>query len=137
VGVFGSQSAEISSSTLDLIFNKVEIAIENLNETSDSIKDLGDIIPWPPTFVWDIAFNDNTSISLIYSKDQNVLAAINGTWKASEFGLSGDEIIDFPQFEYEYHSQYVPLPFLILDETAELQILDAVNSYVDLVSGEF
>lgn len=137
VGVFGSQSEEISSSTLDLIFNKFEIAIEDLNETSDSIKDLGDITPWPPTFVWDIAFNDNTSISLIYSKDQYVLAAINGTWTASEFGLSGEEIIEFPQFEYEYHSQDVPLPFLILDETAELQVLDAVNSYVDLVSVEF
>ncbi|MFX0124365.1 MAG: hypothetical protein ACFFAE_12055 [Candidatus Hodarchaeota archaeon] len=137
VGVFGSRSEEISSSILNSIFNKFEIAIEDLNETSDSIKDLGDIEPWPPTFVWDIAFNDNTSISLIYSKDQHVLAAINGTWTASEYGLSGDEIIEFPQFEYEYHSQYVPLPFLILNETAELQVLDAVNSYVDLVSGQF
>jgi hypothetical protein len=137
VGVFGSQSEEISSSTLDFIFNEFEIAIEDLNETSDSIKDLGDIAPWPPTFIWDIAFNDNTSISLIYSKDQHVLAAINGTWTVSEFGLSGEEIIEFPQFEYEYHSQYVPLPFLILDETAELQVLDAVNSYVDLISVEF
>lgn len=137
VGVFGSQSEEISSSTLNLIFNKFEIAIEDLNETSASIKDLGDLIPWPPTFIWDIAFDDNTSISLIYSKDQHVLAAINGTWTASEYGLSGDEIIEFPQFEYEYHSQYVPLPFLILNETAEQHVLDAVNSYVDLVSGQF
>ncbi|MFX0174256.1 MAG: hypothetical protein ACFE9L_20440 [Candidatus Hodarchaeota archaeon] len=137
VGIFGSLSEEISPSTLDSIFTEFEIAIEDLNETSDSIKDLGDLTPWSPTFIWDIAFNDNTSISLIYSKDQHVIAAINGTWTASEYGLSGDEIIEFPQFEYEYHSQDVPLPFLILDETAELQVLDAVNSYVDLISGQF
>ncbi|UCG01980.1 MAG: hypothetical protein JSW11_20575 [Candidatus Heimdallarchaeota archaeon] len=137
VGVFGSQTEEISSSTLDSIFTKFEIAIEDLNETSDTITGLGDITPCPPTFVWDIAFNDNTSISLMYSKDQHVLAAINGTWTASEYGLSGEDIIEFPQFEYEYHSQEVPLPFLILDETAEQHVLDAVNTYVDLVSGPF
>jgi hypothetical protein len=137
VGVFGSLSENVSSSTLDSIFNGFELAIEDLNETSDSKKDLGDITPWPPTFVWDIAFKDNTSISLIYSKDQHVLAAINGTWTVSEFGLSGNEIIEFPQFEYEYHSQDVPLPFLILDETAEQHVLNAVNSYVDLISGQF
>jgi hypothetical protein len=137
VGVFGSQSEEISSSTLESVFNEFDIAIEDLNETSDTIKDLGDITPWPPSFVWDIAFNDNTSISLIFSEEQHVLAAINGTWTASEYGLSGNEIIEFPQFEYEYHSQNIPLPFLILNETAELKVLNAINSYVDLISVEF
>jgi hypothetical protein len=137
VGVFGSQTEEISSSSLSSIFNTFEIAMEDLNETSNSITDLGDITPWPPTFVWDIAFKDNTSISLMYSKNQHVLAAINGTWTASEYGLSGEEIIEFPQFEYEYHIQYVPLPFLILNETAELHVVDAVNSYVDLILGQF
>ena len=137
VGVFGSQTEEISSSILDSIFTNFEIAMEDLNETSDTIKGLGDIIPWPPTFVWDIAFKDNTSISLMYSKDQHVLAAINGTWTASEYGLSGNETIEFPQFEYDYHSQDIPLPFLILDETTEQLVIDAVNTYVDLISGRF
>ena len=137
VGVFGSQTEEISSSTLDSIFTNFEIAMESLNETSNTINDLGDITPWPPTFVWDIAFKDNTSISLMYSKDQHVLAAINGTWTASEYGLTGNETIEFPQFEYEYHSQEVPLTFLILDETTEQLIINAINTYVDLVSGQF
>ena len=137
VGVFGSLSEEISSSTLDSIFTKFQLAMKDLNETSDSIKDPGDVNPWPPTFVWDIAFDDNTSISLMYSKDQNVLAAINGTWEASKYGLSEGEIIEFPCFEYEHHSQYVPFPFLILNETAENLVLDAVNSYVTLVSEQF
>ncbi|MFW9903811.1 MAG: hypothetical protein ACFFFH_05725 [Candidatus Thorarchaeota archaeon] len=137
VGVFGSQTEEISSSILDSIFTSFEIAMEDLNETSNTITGLGDITPWPPTFIWDIAFKDNTSISLMYSKDQHVLAAINGTWTASEYGLSGNEAIEFPQFEYEYHSQDVPIPFLILDETTEQFIIDAVNMYVDLISDQF
>ncbi|MFX0210413.1 MAG: hypothetical protein ACFFDT_30820 [Candidatus Hodarchaeota archaeon] len=137
VGVFGSQTEEISSSTLNSIFNTFEIAMEDLNETSNTIKGLDDITPWPPTFVWDIAFKDNSSISLMYSKDQHVLAAINGTWTASEYGLSGNETIEFPQFEYEYHSQDVPLTFLILDETTEQFVIDAVNTYVDLISDQF
>ncbi|MFX1507139.1 MAG: hypothetical protein ACFFDC_13750 [Promethearchaeota archaeon] len=137
VGVFGSQTEEISSSTLNSIFNTFEIAMEDLNETSITIKGLDDITPWPPTFVWDIAFDDNTSISLMYSKDQHVLAAINGTWTASEYGLSGNETIEFPQFEYEYHSQDIPLSFLILDETTEQLVIDAVNTYVDLISDQF
>jgi hypothetical protein len=137
VGVFGSQTEEISSSSLDSIFTNFKIAMEDLNETSNTIKGLGDINPWPPTFVWDIAFKDNTSISLMYSKDQHLLAAINGTWTASEYGLSGNKTIEFPQFEYEYHSHDIPLPFLILDETTEQLVIDAVNTYVDLVSGQF
>jgi hypothetical protein len=137
VGVFGSQSEKIPSTALYSIFNKFEIAMEDLNKTSASIKDIGDIAPWPPTFVWDIAFKDNTSISLVYSQAQSVLAAINGTWTGSEYGLSQGKLIEFPQFEYEHHSEYVIIPFLILDETAELHVIDAVNSYVNLISGQF
>lgn len=137
VGQFETKTEQIPSSTLKTVFIKFETAMVDLNKTSDSIKGFDDIEPWPPTFVWDIAFNDNSSISLIYSKEQHVLAAFNGTWTASEFGLSWTETIEFPQFEYEFNQQEVPIPFLILSEKAEIKVLKAIKTYVDSIASNF
>ena len=39
---------------------------------------------FPPTFLIDIDYEGGTSISVVYSQDQQLLGIIQGTWQVSE-----------------------------------------------------
>jgi len=72
---------DISQVDLDTVMSKFRGAIEVLNETNQTMTEIMDI--WPPSFICDIAYEDNTSLSLIFSKEKGVLSIVNGTWDIS------------------------------------------------------
>lgn len=76
-----AEIADISQVDLDTVMSKFRKAVEVLNDTSQTITDIMDI--WPPSFICDIAYEDNTSLSLIFSKEKGVLSIVNGTWELS------------------------------------------------------
>ncbi len=128
--VEGVDSGTIGSSAVGPIADALNATLDDLNTTAPTINET-DI--WPPTFLWDIAYSDNTSLSLVYSKDQGIIAAVNGTWTMSEWMLPGGVVIPFPQFEYEWF--VLESAFLVLDEEAEASVLSAIQSFIDLITG--
>jgi hypothetical protein len=128
--VEGVDSGIISSSAMGPIVDALNATLDDLNTTAPNI-DVMDI--WPPTFLWDIAYSDKTSLSLMYSKDQGILAAVNGTWTMSEWILPGGVIMPFPQFEYAW--LILESAFLVLDEEAETAVLSAIQFFIELIMG--
>jgi hypothetical protein len=81
--------ADISQEDLNDVMAHFRDAIKVLNDTSQTINDIMDI--WPPSFICDIAYDDGTSLSLMFSREYSVLSVLNGTWELSthtHFGIN-------------------------------------------------
>ena len=133
VGVFGQKTGTMNTSALNTVVNKFILALEGVTTNSTLVTSWNDIEPWPPIFWWDIAFEDNSSLSILYSKDQNVITAINGTWEMSEYGLNESTTVDFPNFEYNWEDDYYRA-FLELDTEGIQLILEAINIYLNQIA---
>ncbi|MFX0173300.1 MAG: hypothetical protein ACFE9L_15510 [Candidatus Hodarchaeota archaeon] len=83
--------ADIEQSTLNNVMGKFYDAISSLTEISDSVETIMDIIP--PTLIMDIAYEDNTSISLVFSKTAKVVGVINGTWTLTDHFHHGVQLL--------------------------------------------
>ncbi|MHA2232988.1 MAG: hypothetical protein ACXAB4_10890 [Candidatus Hodarchaeales archaeon] len=127
---FGVTFGTTTSSKLDIVVNAFETALSELETISETVSDWMDI--WPPTFMWDIAYSDGTSLSLVYSQEQHVIAVVNGTWSTSDCEVEPGIIVPFPSFEYNWTS-YNNRAFLVLDEASEGLVLSAIQAYIDLV----
>ncbi|MFX0183835.1 MAG: hypothetical protein ACFE95_12195 [Candidatus Hodarchaeota archaeon] len=84
--------ADIDQATLNSVMGKFYDAISSLTETSDTIETIMDI--FPPTLIMDIAYEDNTSISLMFSKTEQVVGVINGTWSLTEYVHHGVQLLE-------------------------------------------
>ncbi len=129
VGVFGQKTGIMNSSALTTIVDKFIYALEKTSTNSTLVTSWNDINPWPPMFWWDIAFDDSSSLSILYSKEQNMITAINGTWEMSEYGLNESTVIDFPHFEYNWEDDYYRA-FLNLNDEGTMIILEAISIYL-------
>ncbi|MFX0085086.1 MAG: hypothetical protein ACFFAU_05380 [Candidatus Hodarchaeota archaeon] len=130
IHISGADSIIINTTEFISVTDSFEIAMEGLN-VSSTITDWTNI--WPPTFMWDIAFNDNTSLSLVYSQTQSVIAAVNGTWEMSSFGFGDPPVfIDFPNFEYNWE-EYDKRKYLVLDNESEILVLNAIQAFYDMI----
>ncbi|MFX1516459.1 MAG: hypothetical protein ACFFC6_09120 [Promethearchaeota archaeon] len=101
-------------------------ALEVLNDTSKTITDIDDI--WPPSFICDIAYEDETSLSIIFSKEHNILSVVNGTWELSQ------------HTHHEIHTvnvayNYDDLVFLPITDVQP--ILTAIQSFEQLIYATF
>jgi len=69
------------------IMKSLRTEIEKLNNTIDnsSIDFQRDIIPPPTYFSIDIAYEDNTTLSIFYAETYQILGIINGTWDPSDY----------------------------------------------------
>lgn len=87
-----AEIANISQQTLNNALSGFRDAIEVLNVTSSSITDIDQIRP--PTFMCDIAYEDGTCLSIIFSKQHEVISIYNGTWELSTYTHFGIKQID-------------------------------------------
>ncbi len=132
VGIFGQKTGYIDNIELSSVVGGFISVLQITDKNSSSVTDWNEISPWPPTFWWDIAFDDNTSISILYSKEQKMITAINGTWEMSSFGLNETTFIDFPNFEYNW-DDYVYQAFLELDTAMQATINDVIDLYLTIL----
>jgi len=118
--------AEINQNMLNSVMADFRNSLSVLNDTSTIIDDLGDIMPL--TFLIDIAYEDNTSISVIYSKEHNLVSVINGTWILSEYPHHG---IHSVITDYDYNSSL----FFPLEDSS--LILTALENFANLIYATF
>jgi hypothetical protein len=130
---FRMKTVENDPEALNSVAENFENALHGLEDISASLTSLDDI--WPITFLWDIAYSDSTSLSLIYSQEYHVIAAINGTWIMDEMKLL-DKTVPFPYFQYD-ENHYDSVNFLELDPTTETLVTAAIQSYIDMTVGAF
>lgn len=129
--ISGVNFGETTSSELNYVVDAFETALNDLDTASETVSDWMDI--WPPTFLWDIAYSDGTSLSLVYSQEQRVIAAVNGTWSTSDFEVEPGIIVPFPDVKYNWTS-YDNRAYLVLDDASEALVLSAIQLYIDLVA---
>ncbi|MHA1228822.1 MAG: hypothetical protein ACTSR2_09665 [Candidatus Hodarchaeales archaeon] len=86
-----AEIATINSSEFNQVMTSFRDAIAALNDTSTNTS-INDI--WPPTFLIDIAYDNGSSLSIVYSKEHNMLSVVNGTWTLSSFEHFGIKAID-------------------------------------------
>jgi hypothetical protein len=121
-----AEFADIDQENLNDVMSQFRGAITVLNDTTSIITDIMQI--WPPTFFCDIAYEDGTSLSLMFSKEYGVLSVLNGTWELSPHEWYGSDVIIF---NYS-HDDLVFLPI------ADIQlILTAIQSVENLIYETF
>ncbi|MHA1967237.1 MAG: hypothetical protein ACW964_05500 [Candidatus Hodarchaeales archaeon] len=132
VHVLGANSTIINTNEFISVTDNFEIAMRGLDNVSAEVENWNDIMP--TTFMWDIAFDDNTSLSLVYSQERKVMAAVNGTWEMSSFGFGDDPpiFIDFPNFEYDWE-EYDNRKYLVLDEESDALIQAAILNFYNMI----
>lgn len=87
---------EVSQSSLNSVMAGFRTAVSNIGDYSQ-ITNIDDI--WPPDFLIDIGYEDGTSFSLVYSKEEQVLSFLNGTWELAPFYRYGIQVL---MFNYEF-----------------------------------
>ena len=122
--------ADINPYELAGIANGFENALVGLDEISTDITIWDNI--WPPTFLWDIAYIDGSSLSLIYSREYHVIAAINGTWTRSGDMYLG---VMFPNFSYSTHSYETA--YFVLGTASEALIESVIIDFQNMITGAF
>lgn len=118
--------SEISQQDVNTVMGKFRGAISDVNDTSQSYTDIMQI--WPPSFICDIAYEDGSSLSLMFSKDHQVLSVLNGTWELSQWKHHGINVISF---NYSYDD----LVFLPISDL--YQMLEAIQSFENLIYATF
>jgi len=112
---------------LNSVIDEFEAALTPLDELSTSVTGFMEI--FPPTFLYDIAYEDGNSTSIIYSQDYHVLAIINGTWDAME---------SYPvQIGFSYSTDFDDAAFFDLDGETEVAVTAAIQSFHDLITGAY
>ncbi|MFW9930236.1 MAG: hypothetical protein ACFFD1_12650 [Candidatus Thorarchaeota archaeon] len=130
----GLEFALTDSGQLKTVADKFIQAMENLDNQSETINSWDDF--WPPTFLWDIAFKDGTSLSLVYSQEKHVFAAVNGTYTMQETEIVPGSVIQFAQFHYDWDN-YNDRKYFDLDAENEALIVNGIASYLSMINSAF
>jgi hypothetical protein len=106
---------DIDRQDLNTVMVNFRGAITVLNDTNQSLTDIMQI--WPPTFICDVAYEDGTSLSLMFSKEHQVLSVLNGTWTLSQwhhyginsliFNYSDDDLVFLPLSDMQLFLQAI------------------------------
>jgi len=118
--------ADIDQLAVNKVMADFRNSLKVLNDTSTLINNLGELLPL--TFLIDIAYEDNTSLSVIYSQEHNLVSVVNGTWTLSENLHQGIHQIEM---DYSYDSL---LFFPLEDPTL---ILTALENFANLLYTTF
>ncbi|MFX0116607.1 MAG: hypothetical protein ACFFB3_18810 [Candidatus Hodarchaeota archaeon] len=131
---FRMETAEIDPLILELVADSFEMALNDLEDVSADLKELEDV--WPATFIWDIAYSDFTALTLVYSQERHVIAAVNGTWTLIEIEIAPGHFVPYPEFQYD-ENIFGELSFLELDDASEVLVATAIQSYIDMTVSAF
>ncbi len=117
-----AESGSIDLDKVTMILVSFEDLIDDLNETS--VVNFQDV--FPPTFMVDMALDDNTSLSLVFSAEHKVLGVVNGTWKQSSFERWG---VEFPVFTLDS----APVFFTLTDSQVS-RVLSIIQNFEALIT---
>ena len=120
-----AELADIDQQDLNDVMADFRGALEVLNDTNPSLN-MTDI--WPPSFICDIAYEDETSLSLVFSKEHNVLSVVNGTWELSQHTHHGIHTVNVA---YNYDD----LVFLPITDVQ--LIISAIQSFEQFIYDTF
>ena len=73
--------ANISQNDLNSVMAEFRLAISEVENVSEEITEIEQLLP--TSFICDIAYEDGTSLSLVFSTEHEVLGVVNGTWTAT------------------------------------------------------
>ena len=73
-----AEIANISQQDLNSVMANFRGAISEVEDPSETYTSIDQILP--TSFICDIAYEDNTSLSLVFSSKYKVLGVMNGTW---------------------------------------------------------
>ncbi|MHA1975002.1 MAG: hypothetical protein ACTSW1_18575 [Candidatus Hodarchaeales archaeon] len=121
-----AEISSINTSEFNEIMTGFRNAIAVLNDTNTTIDNLIEI--WPPTFMIDIAYDNGSALSIVYSKEHDMLSVVNGTWVLSEHENFGIRVIDVTM---DYNS----LVFFPLKDTSLM--LKALQDFANYIYGVF
>ena len=88
--------ANISQNELNTVMAIFRSAISDVENISKDFTTIGQLLP--TSFVCDIAYEDGTSLSLVFSKEHSVLGVVNGTWTASTHNHHGLPMISLSHY---------------------------------------
>ena len=118
--------ADIDQLDVNHILADFRNSLSVLNDTSTLIDNLGELLPL--TFLIDIAYEDNSSVSVIYSKEHNLVSVINGTWTLSEHLFHGIH-------QVEMYYNYDSLLFFPLEDPS--LVLTSLENFAELIYTTF
>ncbi|MFW9777438.1 MAG: hypothetical protein ACFFE8_01210 [Candidatus Heimdallarchaeota archaeon] len=84
--------AYIDQNDLNQVFTKFRAAITPINESTDQITNLTEI--WPPTYLMDLAYDNGSSLSLVFSKEHKILGILDGSWSLSNHTHHGIPLLN-------------------------------------------
>ena len=85
---------------------------------------------FPPTILIDIAYEDGTSISIVYSKERKIYGAIDGAWTLSESTHHGLHSVQF------FYSS-TKFTFFMLTDHLVTSANNAIAGFKDLIVSSF
>jgi hypothetical protein len=85
-----AEIADVSQQDLNSVMASFRGAISEVDDPSETYTSIDQILPI--SFICDIAYEDNTSLSLVFSSEFKVLGVINGTWEGSGHSHHGIEL---------------------------------------------
>lgn len=117
-----AEMATVNRTDLNTALAGFSNVISKINDTSIEVGEIDDM--WPPDFLIDVAYEDNTSLSLAFSRNNKVLGVINGTWS-----LTGNFHFGIETLNYNYN--YDDMVFLKLDDIQPF--LNAISTFQDFI----
>jgi hypothetical protein len=118
--------AFVDQTNLNQVFTNFRGAITQINESTDQITDLMEI--WPPTYLLDIAYDNGSSLSLVFSKEHQILGVLDGTWSLSNHTHHGIPLLNL---DYNLDNPiYLPLANIA-------PMLEAIGSFESLIYSLF
>ncbi|MFX1511474.1 MAG: hypothetical protein ACFFCQ_02705 [Promethearchaeota archaeon] len=116
--------ADVNQQELNGVTENFRSAIAGLNKTSNQYTSIDDIFPL--TLFMDIAYENGTSLSLVYAKEENVIGIVNGTWEESDGTMWGINIL---LFSYYYNNN----DMIFLEVPDSKPFLDAMREFENFV----
>ncbi|MHA2239786.1 MAG: hypothetical protein ACXAB2_15705 [Candidatus Hodarchaeales archaeon] len=118
--------ADINQNNLNTVMAKFRTAIKDVENVSEEFTGIDQLLP--PSFICDIAYEDGTSLSLVFSKEHKVLGVINGTWTTSTHSHHGLPLISLSH--YFDDAAYLEFP----DSS---KMITAIQSFEDFILQTF
>ncbi|MHA2297570.1 MAG: hypothetical protein ACXAEU_04165 [Candidatus Hodarchaeales archaeon] len=116
-------TTELSPGDFNQVVDNFEIALEDL----DNVIEVMTMDYWPPGFLFDIAYDDETSISVSYSEQHHAVAVTNGTWEILE---------SYPE-KLVFNHSWEDTVYFALDDNSEATFLSAIEYFQDFITGSF
>ncbi|MHA2295105.1 MAG: hypothetical protein ACXAEU_22090 [Candidatus Hodarchaeales archaeon] len=128
-------TVEFDFDELTLVVDEFELVMDGLDEDDLITTNINMILP-QSNFLWDIIYDDGTSLSIVYSQELNAFSVINGTW--DEIPIHDHQgNIAYTTLVINYSAAYEDAAYFKLDDDAETAVLSAIETLKTLIIATF